>query len=172
MKTLKSNLQESMTSHYHVDVRVDEQIDAALKSGTGRLIEEVIIQTLIYENVLSPSEVTVLITSDEAIRLMNRNYRGIDKPTDVLSFPPGDEIEGAEGYLGDIAISVQFANNQALASGHSLEEELQLLSVHATLHLLGHDHAMPQEKEIMWSTQAKILRSAGIEKINYPDEET
>lgn len=172
MRTLKSNIQKSMTSPYLVDVRVDEQIDVALKSCIRKLIEEVVVQTLVHEDILPPAEVTVLITSNEAIRSLNRDYRGIDKATDVLSFPRGDEIEGAEGYLGDIAISVQFANNQVVASGHSLEEELQLLSVHATLHLLGYDHALPQEKEIMWSTQAEILRSIGIKKINLPDEET
>ncbi len=161
-----------MTSHYQVDVRIDEPIEVALNSRIGRLIEDVIVRTLVHENVLPPAEVAVLITSDEAIRLMNRSYRGYDEATDVLSFPRGDALEGSEGYLGDIAISAQFANNQVVASGHSLQEELQLLSVHATLHLLGHDHVLPQEKEIMWSTQAEILRSVGIEKINLPDEET
>jgi probable rRNA maturation factor len=159
-----------MTSPYRVDVRVDEQVEVVLGDIVGRLIEEVVVRTLVHEDVLPPAEVTVFITSDEAIRSMNFNYRGFDKATDVLCFPRGDEVEGAEGYLGDIAISVQSANDQATRSGHSLEEELQLLSVHATLHLLGHDHALPQEKERMWSTQSAILRSVGVVGITVPDE--
>lgn len=158
-----------MTSLYRVNVNFDSSIEVAFEADTTDLIKKVVQDTLKSERIAPPAEVTILITSDETLRLMNHNYRGINNATDVLSFPSGDEIEGAEGYLGDIAISAQFANNQAKISGHSLKAELLLLSVHATLHLLGYDHDTLEQKEGMWSKQAAILHSAGLEQIRLPE---
>ena len=82
----------------------------------------------------------------------------IDAPTDVLSFP-SDEIDPDTGfrYIGDIIISYPRAAEQANASGHAVTAELELLIVHAVLHLLGYDHADPVGKDKMWSSQASIL---------------
>jgi probable rRNA maturation factor len=103
------------------------------------------------------ASLTVLVSGDQTIRSLNARFRGIDAPTDVLSFPAGD----ADGYLGDIAISVETARRQAEAGGHTLTEEVELLVVHGVLHLLGHDHARPEEKSAMWSTQADVLDELG-----------
>ncbi len=80
-------------------------------------------------------ELAILITSSVEIRKLNRDFRGKDKPTDVLSFP-----SDAKGIAGDIAISAQIARQQANALGHSLATELKVLMLHGMLHLAGHDH--------------------------------
>lgn len=135
--------------------------------------------------------VTLTLTDDEGIRELNREYRGLDKPTDVLSFPltePGEEepeivfdgeYEAVEedagewtedeeighpfaGMLGDIVISVPRAEVQAAEYGHSFERELGFLFVHGFLHLLGYDHENAEEESIMFAKQEQILAKAGL----------
>ena len=118
------------------------------------------------------TDLTIVITDDEQLRELNRQYRHIDAPTDVLSFPadfidPDNELP----YLGDILISYERAKTQASAAGHSAEAELQLLVVHGVLHLLWHDHADPEEKAQMWSDQSEILRQLGLENIHISGDE-
>ena len=126
-------------------------------------------KTLDFEEVAGPTSLSILLTGDGHIQALNKQYLGQDGITDVLSFPAGEspEMEGLMGplsaYLGDVAISVPQANRQAAAAGHQLESELQLLTVHAVLHLLGRDHADSKEKEAMWTAQAKILTRLGAE---------
>ena len=83
-------------------------------------------------------QVTVLLTTDTAIRRLNRQFRGKNKATDVLSFPA--EGIGSEGIAGDLAISVPTALKQAIAQGHSLSTEIKVLILHGLLHLAGYDH--------------------------------
>jgi probable rRNA maturation factor len=87
-------------------------------------------------------EVTVLLTTDAAIRRLNRRFRGKDKATDVLSFPaiPVPELKGAEALAGDLAISVPTAHKQAIEHGHALSTEIKVLILHGLLHLAGYDH--------------------------------
>jgi probable rRNA maturation factor len=85
-------------------------------------------------------EVNVLLTSDRKIRRLNREYRGKDKATDVLSFPADPLIQGQEKIAGDLAISVETARRQSLGQGHALTCELQVLLLHGLLHLAGYDH--------------------------------
>ena len=90
---------------------------------------------------------SVALVGDRRMRGLNRQFRLVDKPTDVLSFPVGRqpaELEGGGGYLGDLVISVETANRQALAQRHPLETELQILMIHGLLHLLGYDHERDQ----------------------------
>ena len=107
-----------------------------------------------------PCDLTILIAGDGELRTLNRDFLGIDRPTDVLSFP-SDEPDPANGrlYLGDVAISFPQARMAAQRGGHPVKAELQLLVVHAVLHLLGHDHARPAEKARMWAAQTAILAS-------------
>jgi probable rRNA maturation factor len=84
--------------------------------------------------------VSVLLTTDAAIRRLNRQFRGIDKPTDVLSFPADTSVQNKETIAGDLAISVPTARRQAAACGHSLAAELKVLMLHGLLHLAGYDH--------------------------------
>ncbi len=91
-----------------------------------------------------PCEVHVLVTGDNRIRDLNRDYLGRDKPTDVLSFVDGDMLPDGRRLLGQIAVSLDTARKQAEAQGHSEIRELQELVLHATLHLLGYDHSGDQ----------------------------
>lgn len=105
----------------------------------------------------------VVITDSETIQELNRQYRGIAAPTDVLSFentldPDFPELDpAADGYLGDIIIAYPVAQAQALATGHTPQDEIILLAVHGLLHLLGFDHDTPENKEAMWNIQQQVM---------------
>jgi len=112
-----------------------------------------------HESAPAPGELTIAVTDDRALRSLNRDYLSRDVPTDVLAFPSSEvNPETGAHYLGDIAISCPRAQAQARQGGHPLSAEVQLLAVHGVLHLLGHDHARPEEKARMWAAQAEILR--------------
>lgn len=112
-------------------------------------------------------EVSVTLVDDDAIRELNRDYRGVDRPTDVLSFAMLEEGEGepeapqlppdAPLQLGDIVISLERAAAQAVEYGHSLERELGFLVTHGVLHLLGYDHQTPEDEARMQETAEAIL---------------
>jgi probable rRNA maturation factor len=89
---------------------------------------------------VTSGEVHVLVTGDAEIHDLNRTYRGVDAPTDVLSFPDGDEMPTGGRLLGQIVISLDTARRQASELGHDELDELEELILHGTLHLLGHDH--------------------------------
>ncbi len=111
------------------------------------------------------SELSIVLTDDARLQQLNREYLGIDAPTDVLSFPASEtDPETGARYIGDILISIPRAQAQADAAGHPLESEVQLLVVHGVLHLLGHDHAEAEEKARMWKAQAEILEHLGAGK--------
>lgn len=123
--------------------------------------------TLCHQKVDGPVELTIAVIGDQAMRGLNRTYRGVDAPTDVLAF--GDAAgegfvapPGAPRYLGDVVVSFPTAEAQAKMAGHPLEAELQLLTVHGVLHLLGHDHADPAQKSRMWKAQESILGALGV----------
>jgi probable rRNA maturation factor len=116
---------------------------------------------------------TVVIADDAEVRDLNRDYRGIDAPTDVLSFSametaPSDVAFVVAGpdlpYLGDVIVSYGRTAAQAAEQGHSVEQELRLLVVHGVLHLLGRDHDTPQREAQMWAEQAAIL--AALQKMD------
>jgi probable rRNA maturation factor len=108
------------------------------------------------------TEVSVLLTDDEQIAQLNKQYRDVDGPTDVLSF---SQIEGDDdfsqevddGVLGDVVISIERAQCQSQAQGNTLDEEIDMLLVHGILHLLGYDHAEPDEEKAMFARQTEIL---------------
>lgn len=116
-------------------------------------------------------DMTIVLTDDAQLHQLNREYLGIDAPTDVLSFPASEtDPETGARYLGDILISIRRAESQAKAAGHPLESEAQLLVVHGVLHLLGHDHANAKEKSKMWKAQSEILNALGIGEITIREE--
>ena len=120
---------------------------------------------LAYEG--AEGDITILVVDDQAIHTMNREYRGIDRPTDVLSFPAAEGeavLAIPDGFLGDIAISLPRAEAQAEEYGHSLLRELSFLAVHGFYHLLGYDHMTKEEEEVMFSKQEEVLHECNIER--------
>lgn len=119
-------------------------------------------------------DMSVAITTDDEIQILNLQYRKIDRPTDVLSFE-SEEVDPESGirYLGDIIISYQRAQQQAEIAGHSTINELSLLLVHGILHLLGFDHDTSERRSTMWELQDRILVQNGVhlEKISGDEED-
>lgn len=109
-------------------------------------------------------DLTILIDTPERIRTLNREFRHVDAVTDVLTFPAweGEISLSADGYLGDIMICYERAEEQAAAYGHSLLRELSFLAVHGVLHLLGYDHMTEDDERVMRSKQTAILDQIGV----------
>ena len=140
------------------------------------LIERAVHLALKHQKEFLEVDVSVVLTDSRRLQKLNRDYLGIDAPTDVLSFPAsesdGSETDPETGarYLGDILISVPYARRSARKAGHSPEAELQLLVVHGVLHLLGHDHAKPRQKARMWKAQREILTQLGLGEIQIRED--
>ena len=119
-------------------------------------------QVLQHAGTDASAEATIVLSDDAQLQALNRQFLGIDAPTDVLSFPGGETDPDSQAlYLGDVIISISRALAQATTGGYTLQDELQLLVVHGVLHLLGHDHAEEMEKDKMWAAQAEVLQSLG-----------
>jgi probable rRNA maturation factor len=126
--------------------------------------------TLKHESVSERAGVSIVISDNDDIQALNRQFRHVDAPTDVLAFPAEfSDPESGVPYLGDVIISYPRAETQASQRGHNVESELQLLVVHGVLHLLGYDHADPGQKERMWATQADILDQLGLGDVTPSD---
>ncbi|MEJ2757736.1 MAG: rRNA maturation RNase YbeY [Anaerolineales bacterium] len=127
------------------------------------ILESVAAGVLRLTNTEANSDISIQLTDDATLQQYNQEYMGIDAPTDVLSFSvPVDNPETGDPYLGDLLISLPTAASQAEAAGHPVVEEVKLLVVHGVLHLLGYDHATPEEKSAMWTLQDTILAELGI----------
>jgi probable rRNA maturation factor len=142
-----------------ISVQVDDLFEAEVDQ-TG--LAQAVAATLAAEG-RPDGEVSLVVTSDEVVAALNERFRGIAEPTDVLSFAAQEpapcfvSAPEAAGYLGDILIALPFTRRQAEALGRDLASELRLLAVHGTLHLLGYDHAEPDEERTMWARQDAIL---------------
>ncbi|MBE6688069.1 MAG: rRNA maturation RNase YbeY [Ruminococcaceae bacterium] len=141
--------------------------DADMKN----LIRKAVRTTLRSEKFPDDAEVSVTLTDNEEIHVMNREYRGVDRPTDVLSFPMAEDDDNIGDFdmdkgavlLGDIVISVEKIEEQAKEYMHSFERELAYLTIHSTLHLLGYDHVdNEQDEKEMTEKQDKIIESMGL----------
>lgn len=164
-----------MTPGHRIYVTADrpEMGDRALKG----LIRRCVRGALREEGVDLPCEISVRLTDNEGIRALNREYRNLDRPTDVLSFPmfeltPGQPLPEAEADsetglfpLGDIAISLERAEEQAAEYGHSPRREAGFLTVHSILHLLGYDHMDEgEQKRAMRAREEDILDKLGLRR--------
>ncbi len=165
-----------MTIFFEKDT--EEEIEFDYES----LIKRVIEKALEHEKCPFECEINLTITDNEKIRQINQEYRQLDVPTDVLSFPmaefetPGDfspflgeekksmyfNLESGEFLLGDIVISLERAKEQAKEYGHSLERELAFLTAHSMFHLMGYDHMEEEERAVMEEKQEKLLQELGI----------
>jgi probable rRNA maturation factor len=134
------------------------------------MIEQLLNYAAEIEHVPNGAEVSISFVDNERIRIINRDYRGKDQPTDVISFALEEkgegeiEIVGADipPLLGDIIISIPKAKEQAKEYGHSFMRELGFLAVHGFLHLLGYDHKTEEEEKVMFSKQKDILERYGL----------
>jgi probable rRNA maturation factor len=146
-------------------IRIDERFQGCLKeSWLGWVVECALSQTAVDRDV----EMGVFITDDETVRELNRDYRGLDEPTDVLSFALAEEANDGESppfvnppdgllHLGEIIISYPRAARQAEEKGHIIEAEIALLVAHGVLHLLGYDHDQPEREREMRGLEESIL---------------
>ena len=147
-----SNQQEKLAVTQEIEDRIVEVLEEAAR----------------VHEVDELTEVSLMFTDDETIHEMNLEYRGIDRPTDVLSFAleegEEEEIYGGpeENLLGDIIISVETAVRQAEEYGHSVKREMAFLALHGMLHLLGYDHMEEEERQEMRAQEEAILASLGI----------
>ncbi len=120
------------------------------------------------------TEVDITIVDDKEIHQLNRDYRNVDRPTDVLSFALDEDdedepelLEGQLHLLGDIIISAETATRQAEEFGHGLEREIVYLAVHGLLHLLGYDHMVEEDKVIMRAKEEEALRAINLAEENF-----
>ena len=151
---------KEMTIHLH-----DE---SGYLSSEGRLLAA--IRQVLTGHACEESEVTLALMSDEAVRSLNRQFRGQDRVTDVLSFPTstrdGTKMAESSNYLGDIVIAYPYVQGVALKSDRSVEDWLLLLAVHGTLHLLGYTHDDEAAHEKMWQVQASVLADFGMDEVS------
>lgn len=124
----------------------NEQEKHAVDGNLETLVCRAVEQTLRFEEIGEPAEVSVTFTDNEGIRALNRDYRGIDRETDVLSFPLFEKA-GDTRLLGDIVLSLEKCAAQGEEFGHGFMRECAFLTVHSTLHLLGYDHETSDEDE-------------------------
>ena len=161
---------------FYVESETDKTLPFDMEEVAGKVIAE----ALALENCPYEASVNVLLTDDQGIHVMNKQYRGIDRPTDVLSFPnvdyekPSDftgiedrtedyfGTENGELCLGDIVISVDKVYAQSEEYGHTPRREYAFLVAHSMLHLLGYDHIEPAEAAVMEQKQEEILNRLGI----------
>ena len=151
-------------------------INIVIREEYEGLVDSVILEKTAKEVLVQAKrdgeiEVTIAIEDNSRLHELNRQFLGIDAPTDVLSFP-SEETDPDTGneYLGDIIISLPIASMQAEAAGHPLQNELQLLVVHGMLHLLGYDHASAEMKTVMWAMQSQILNDLSVQIKKLPED--
>ena len=151
-----------MSTPYDIEVRIHPSFTARLDATYLRRLVE---KALSYLQVPVGTGMSLVITDEREVQDLNRRFRGVDAPTDVLAFGEGEREEPfvsapeAPPYLGDVVIAYPRAEAQAAEHGHSVEEEMRLLLVHGILHLLGYDHATPEEKAVMWARQDEVLQA-------------
>ena len=140
----------------------DRQDDIKITDEIKNLIEKSIAAVLKVEGLDENVEVSVSFVGDEEIRDLNRDYRGVDKSTDVLSFPMDDEFIIVSRILGDVIINTRRVMEQAEELGHSNERELSYLTVHSILHLLGYDHMEDEDKKEMREREKLAMKELSI----------
>ncbi len=153
-------------SDYAVEIRDEYGVEDLLVER----IEQAVTWVLSRRGVQPGMALTLVIADDEAVRQLNAQYRGVDAPTDILSFPAEplpesirQEMREDEAlYLGDLIVAYPYTLGHAEEAGHTMIDELALLAIHGTLHLLGFDHDNARHQEVMWAAQAEALAAMGV----------
>ncbi len=154
---------------WEITVDIDERFVAEVAEET---LTAALSAVLTYAGV-GDAGVAIVITDNDYVQSLNREYRGVDAPTDVLSFAAqeGDDLDAEfapeaaaeiDRYLGDLILAYPYAAAQATRYGYPVQVELQLLVVHGCLHLLGYDHDSDESQAEMWAAQSAILTSLGV----------
>jgi probable rRNA maturation factor len=145
-----------------ISIQSSEDITVESMDEIETLLRRAAQETLQQTGAPQQASLSIVLSSERHLQMLNRQHLGIDAPTDVLSFPAGEtDPDTGDPYLGDILISYPRAQAQADAGGHSVREELQLLVVHGALHLLDYDHADEESKSRMWAVQGAVLNAIG-----------
>jgi probable rRNA maturation factor len=148
-----------------VEIFVEEKFRGLVDEDWAKRIAQTVLKA---EEVAPPYEVSLVFTDSETVRRLNRDYRGVDEPTDVLAFYMLSQNEADSSFalppdgvtrLGEVIISYPQAVEQASEQGHSSERELALLIIHGILHLLGYDHEEVEEESKMRERERKLLES-------------
>ncbi len=155
----------------------NEQKKIEVTKDLKALIKNVLKNGLSHMEVDSNCEISIMLVDNEGIHSLNKLHRGIDRPTDVLSFPmfeydengnidinECDFGENGEILLGDIVISLERSKAQAEEYGHTFEREVGFLTAHSLLHLLGYDHEDPEEEKEMFALQEEILKLSSLSR--------
>ena len=146
-----------------IDIHIEEKFRGVVDQGWARKIAQAVLKA---EKVAPPCEVSLVFTDSETVRKLNRDYRGVDEPTDVLAFYMLPQKEADSSFalppdgvtrLGEVLISYPKAVEQAKEQGHSPARELALLIIHGILHLLGYDHEEPKEEARMRTREKELL---------------
>lgn len=163
-------------------IQIEREVELPFEFDYEGLIHNVIEAAMDYEKCPYEAEINIVLTDNDSIREINREYRQIDAPTDVLSFPAVDYAQPAdfdaleeesfdyfnpdtgELMLGDIVISIDKVLAQAEEYGHSQERELGFLVAHSMLHLFGYDHMEEEERAVMEQKQREILEGMGLSR--------
>jgi len=152
-----------------IGISVEEEFKELVDEDWARRVAQ---QVLKAENVTSPYEVSIVFTDSATVQRLNRDYRGVDEPTDVIAFYMLPQKENASTFilppdsvtrLGEIIISYPQAAEQASEQGHSVDKELALLIIHGILHLLGYDHQQPEEEKRMREREQQLLRKCQLQ---------
>lgn len=166
----------------YMTILIEKETDDNVGFDYKEILENVVLKSIELESCPYECEVNITFTNNSGICRLNRDFRGIDNPTDVLSFPMADysppanfsileskkavvqyfNPESGELLLGDIVISIERAKKQAKEYGHSLKREICFLTAHSMLHLMGYDHMTDRDKETMENKQDEILNTLGI----------
>ena len=154
-----------------VRVIISKEGNVKIPTGVKLLVRRCCTAVLVEENFEEPAEISVTFVDDDRIHALNKEFRGIDKSTDVLSFPLGENGEYDTNYdtgakmLGDIVISIPHAVAQAEEYGHTLQREIGFLTVHSMLHLLGYDHVNGGIEEVkMREKEETVLTHLGLKR--------
>ncbi len=146
-----------------INIQVEESVNERISCDLIEHIENAAALTLSSHDKYQGFSLSIVISNDEKLHILNNQFRGIDAPTDVLSFSADEtDPDSGEIYLGDIIISIDQAYTNAAViqseiETYTIEKELLTLVIHGVLHLLGYDHAEQEEKKRMWEIQEKVL---------------
>lgn len=160
-------------------VQIDDDLELSPAMPAEALMKLADVAHQVLQRLAVVADLSIVIAPDELVHDLNKRHRGVDAPTDVLSFPaeplPPEIAAEETPYLGDLILAYPYTLTQAQATHHNPADEFALLVVHGILHLLGYDHDTPASQQIMWQKQAELLKMLDIaivvpDFVHHPDD--